>query len=701
MGDKLVANINEIIKKIEKSNPKIATDLKQYVKDHSYGLVYEQNLPDAIRIYKKRPARGDTVNILADRGQKETARNHESWIVSDIENEKAHLKRNGETALVAVSDLVVLVSYKDVVYPGMKELDRIENGNPDDPFQVVINAENYHALEALGYAYSGKVDCIYIDPPYNTGANDWKYNNDYVDVSDQYRHSKWLSFMERRLRIAKQLLSSTGVLIVAIDDYEYSRLSMLLESLFPEYDINPVVIKHHPQGGASANISRTHEYAIFVVPRGQQLIHGYKTEGKDEEWSLMRGGTDRRNLRIGRPNSFYGIYVDHKTLKVIGVGPKLSVTDDYDADDSPEGCITIYPIGRDGTERVWRYERQSMEHHIQDGDIICSPRKTLKVIKHRDVKYEPVFSVLTSSRYNASTFGTNLISDIFDKDLRFSYPKSLYTVYDCLKFVVQDNPNALIIDFFAGSGTTLQATCLLNSEDNGNRRCICVTNNEVSSSEEKSMSKEGLRHDDKEWDKQGIAKYVTWPRTKCVIEGKTISGKPLPGKYGTDHEEYVLDKGAISISKETGDKIHEHVYYKRRIPDDGNIYNTKMSNGFKANAIFYELTYENLWPIKLDRAFNAIAPILWLHAGCQGPVIKKISSPYALTNYYGVLFDYGSANEFFDAVRSSSSLRVVFIVTDDQRRYTDAVKQLPSVEVKRLYESYLRTFEIYGEGMFD
>ncbi|MFG7388497.1 DNA methyltransferase [Lactococcus lactis] len=109
---------------------------------------------------------------------------------------------------------------------------------------------------------------MYIDPPYNTGAKDWRYNNDYVDGNDAYRHSKWLSFMEKRLRIARTLLKSqTGVLIIAIDDYEIANTLGLLENLFIGYEINTVIIKHHPQGGASNNISRTHEYAIFVIPK--------------------------------------------------------------------------------------------------------------------------------------------------------------------------------------------------------------------------------------------------------------------------------------------------------------------------------------------------------------------------------------------------------------------------------------------------
>ena len=228
-----MVNIHETISEVEKINPDLARNLRKYVKDHSYGLVFENNLPEALRLYTKTPAIGDTVNILPERGKKEKDKNSIPWVVKYIDGNDAVVEHDGETKAVSVKDIVTLVSYRDVVYPGLKEIDRIERGDAGDPYHMVINAENYHALEALAYCYPGRVDCIYIDPPYNSGAKDWKYNNDYVDGSDQYRHSKWLAFMERRLKLAKQLLNPKGsVLIVTIDEKEYLRLGLLLEQMF-------------------------------------------------------------------------------------------------------------------------------------------------------------------------------------------------------------------------------------------------------------------------------------------------------------------------------------------------------------------------------------------------------------------------------------------------------------------------------------
>lgn len=729
-----MANINETIKQVEKLNPELAAELKQYVKTHSYGLVYEQNLPDAIRIYSKKPAKGDTVNILPHRGTKESAESRVAWVVNSLHGDEALLKRSVEEKKVDVKDLAVLVSYKDVVYPGLKEIDRIENGGPDNPFHVVINSENYHALEALGYAYNGMVDCIYIDPPYNTGAKDWKYNNDYVDGSDQYKHSKWLSFIERRLRIAKQLLNpKNSALIVTIDEKEYSRLGVLLEQIFPDANIQMVSITINRKGAKRERLfARSDEYAYIVLfGDAQVVLQPENSAEKEVRWFYLRR-TDyasRRGTTKGGTKQFYPIYVDTSTQKIATIGAPIAPNVPIDEVQQIPGCVPVFPVRDDGVEMNWGVTGESLQELIKEGLVRISPgtEKQPFIFKYLSTKYKEkvesgrwavrgtrtdgskivvetggkvprVTTVWDKKSYDAGQYGTTLLNEMIGAG-RFNFPKSVFAVEDTLRYFVGDNKDALIVDFFGGSGTTLHATGLLNYEDNGHRRCICITNNEVSDSEAKEMTKQGLRPGDEQWENRGIAKYVTWPRVKAAISGQDVNGKPINGDYGVYHDSFELVKNEELTSNRTAStKVYRKVQKQA--------YNPKLAkldkkNGLMENAVFMELTYESPWPIRLDRAFNAIAPILWLHAGCQGPVINKISSPYALTDYYGVLFDYGYAGEFFDKVRSTSSLRVVFIVTDDQRRYTDAVKELPEVEVKRLYESYLRTFEIYGEGRFD
>ena len=527
-----MAAIHDLIKQVpdEALRFLLEEEVKKLTKKKKFGLVFEDHLDENVFLYDMPIKKGATV-------AKKKEGSSVLYTVVGLNQNIANCVKKGtnEIEKIDVSELVVTAQFGEAIYPYLQPIDSICNAPDSDLWHTLIEADNYHALQLLEYLYAGKVDCIYIDPPYNTGATDWKYNNDYVDGADSYRHSKWLSMMQKRLKIAKKLLTNDGILIVAIDDYEVSHLMLLLEECFSNYDLNPVIVNHHPQGGASGNISRTHEYAIFVTPRGQELIKGNIIENVDEKWSLTRGGTDIRNLRKGRPNSFYAIYVENNTNKVIGVGPHLDVDTYYDPQLAPEGCTAFYPVGKDGTERVWRYERESMVQHINNGDIICANGKTLNVVKHKEKKYEPVFSVWTDGRYNAGTFGTNIVYDIFSSQKRFPYPKSLYTVLDCIRFSIQNKPNAIVLDFFAGSGTTLQAINILNAEDNGKRQCVLVTNNEVLQEEEKALLKKGFKPGDEEWNNLGIARYVTWPRTKNTILGLQENKQRLNGEYLTDN----------------------------------------------------------------------------------------------------------------------------------------------------------------------
>mgnify|MGYP004661275515 FL=1 len=701
-----MANINETISEVAKLNPELARQVQKYVKEHSYGLVFEHNLPEAVRLYKKQPAVGDTVNILAPRGKKETEENSVPWCVKYIDNGVAYLEHDGEAKDVLLEDTCVLVSYRDVIYPGLKEIDRVERGNPEDPYHMVINSENYHALEALTYAYAGKVDCIYIDPPYNKkDTKDWKYNCNYVDGNDQYKHSKWLAFMERRLKLAKQLLNpKDSMLIIAIDEVECARLSILLEQLFPASNIDMVTTVTNPRGKQrTGRFSRTEEY-LFFVQNGNATIHQEEdmdaTGVTNISWRTMRRSSlnqRRGNHGYGAvgPNQFYPIYVNDKG-KIVDIGSPLPETQDITDFPAPEGTTAVFPIRDDGTEMNWAMTNTTCAEMLKKGyirvgrytpkkpqkwelsyllsgivDDVESGRATIigknpdgsiKAIYVDEIKKAPV-SVWMRPSHNAETEGTNLLKNIFADEKRFPYPKSLYAVRDCLKYYLDDKPNALVVDFFAGSGTTLHAINLMNNDDGGHRRCICVTNNEVSEKEENEFISKGLRPYDEEWQKYGIANHVTWPRTVCSIEGYDVNGNPLNGEYlGSD---------------------------------------AAYEDGFKANAVFCELTYESAWPIRLDNAFNAIAPILWMQAGCQGPIIRKIGKSYLTTDYYGVLFDYGQASKFCEKVKNTPTIKTVFVVTDDQRRYSNMCKRLPGIEVHRLYETFLRTFEICGEGGLD
>ena len=272
----LLARVKRLV--ADSTDSSLADDLRDYLRSREFGLVFEHNRPEDMRLYGKPVQVDDHVQILPPRGREETDDNRVNWIVSSMKEGNATLIREDDGRritkdAVSLDDLVVVAAYQRPIYAGLRKTGEVVNGGESNPAQIIINGENYHVLEALTFAYAGKVDCIYIDPPYNTGAKDWKYNNDYVGGDDQYRHSKWLSMMERRLKLAKQLLNPTdSVLIVTIDEKEYLRLGMLLEQVFPSNDVQMISSMTNKKGSSRPKrFSRAGEY-IFIVYIGDMGV---------------------------------------------------------------------------------------------------------------------------------------------------------------------------------------------------------------------------------------------------------------------------------------------------------------------------------------------------------------------------------------------------------------------------------------------
>lgn len=258
-----MALLQDLIQQIDDPvlRERIMQETDKLVKQKKFGLVFEEHLPECTPLYDVPIRVGCKVAL-------------KTGYVSDI---YTVLKIDGDTVLCdrretheqktfQMSDIVAVAEFGEPIYPTLKPLDFVENAPDSDLWHTLIEADNYHALQLLEYLYAEKVDCIYIDPPYNTGAKDWKYNNDYVDSSDAYRHSKWLSMMEKRLKIAKKLLDpKDSVLIVTIDEKEYLHLGCLLEEMFPEAEIQMISSVINPKGSARAGrFSRVDEYIFFV-----------------------------------------------------------------------------------------------------------------------------------------------------------------------------------------------------------------------------------------------------------------------------------------------------------------------------------------------------------------------------------------------------------------------------------------------------
>lgn len=293
----------------------------------------------------------------------------------------------------------------------------------EQKWNFLIEGDNLQSLYLLEKTHFGKIDCIYIDPPYNTGAKTWKYNNDYVDKRDTYRHSKWLSMMSVRMSIAKKLLKEDGVFICAIDENELATTLLLIEDVFGEnYKSDCITVVHNPRGIQGDNFSYINEYAIFTYRKGLKAITTRELSEEEIDWSPLRNWGDESE-RHDAANCFYPIYV--KDGKIVGFG------DDVTSDDS--------------------FHPNKNEYDIEIGK-----------------DFTPYRTVWNDKKYDANEYGTQLIKSMIP-NCDFSFPKSIYTVYECLYAVTKDKPDAIILDYFAGSGTTGHATLMMNKLLGGNR----------------------------------------------------------------------------------------------------------------------------------------------------------------------------------------------------------------------------------------
>ncbi|HNP36968.1 MAG TPA: DNA methyltransferase [Woeseiaceae bacterium] len=605
--------------------------------------------------------------------------------------------RECENARRSIDDLVVVAEFRDPIYPGLTSTGKVERGG-SKPFHTVVNAENFHALQALLYTHEGKVDAIYIDPPYNTGARDWKYNNDYVDSDDSYRHSKWLAMMERRLKLAKRLLNpDDSVLIVTIDEKEYLRLGLLLEQVFTEATIQMVSSQINPAAIARAGqFGRSDEYLYFVLlgssAPGRILLDrewvsakGRTHTGKVRWDMLRRSGTNAE--RSHSPGCFYPIYVDPNGPRVHSIGRPLP-ENRHEAEER-EGAVAVLPIRQNGTEGNWQWSPETFESRLEQGRVritgnlergfVVSILKDGEFAKIQNGEFEVTGHAADGSievaqrdasrvfatpgtqwriaSHDATQYGTRLLS-AFIPDRKFPFPKSLYAVEDALRFFVHNKPDATVVDFFAGSGTTAHAVMRLNREDEGRRQSISITNNEVSADDSKRLKKENVRSGDAAWEKLGICEYFTKPRIIAAVTGKTLSGEPIKGDYRFSSE-------------------------------------FPMKEGLEENVEFFTMTYEAPRPVAHNRSFQAIAPLLWLKAGAQGRRIEVPTDDFDISDTYGVLFDLDQSHDFIEAIGRSDTIGIAFLVTDDDRAYQAVCAELPTqVEPVRLYESYLTSFTI-------
>ncbi len=703
-----MAALDDLLARVE--DPALRADLEREVghvrEGQSLGLVFERHMPEKVLLFGQPVRRGLVVTSRA--GDDET-----EWLVSSVENGNVVLQRRGADGEIVTeerseSSLVVVRRFGDPICPGLRSVARVERGG-DKAFHQVIKGENFHVLETLMFSHAGAIDAIFIDPPYNSGgAKDWKYNNNYVAKDDRYRHSKWLAMMDRRLRIAKRLLRPDhSVLIVSIDENEVNRLGLLLENLFPASKIQMVTVMINP-GGAHIidQFSRVDEHLFFVHVGDARPIrtHVDTTPGKSKardaegnakpfEWTGLqrRGGNSRRR---DTKEKFFPVYIHAEDGRIVGCGDSVPLgVDRADAEDPPDGCVAQWPIKRDGSEACWQLSPPTFRRYLEegrvrvgsrnrttgrfgiyfltqgdmkaiaDGELVVDGTDSLGALVVRnadDVQRTVVGKTMwTNDAYNARENGTGVLRR-FVPGRSFPFPKSLYLVEDALRFYVGDRKDAVVLDFFAGSGTTAHAVMRLNHEDGGNRVSISVTNNEVSPEDAETLLDEGHLPGDAEWEAHGIFEQITKPRLAAAVTGMTPEGDAVVGEYRFG-------------------EVFPHAL------------------GFQENIEFLELTYEDADRVRAKQRFSTVDPILWLAAGASGPRVESDDCRWALPEggRYGVLFDPDSWPEFVAAVAASASVTMAFLVTDSNSVFQQIASELPShVVPMHLYEGYLAAFAI-------
>ena len=812
-----MAAIDQYIERIPNTElqEQIREEVARLTKKKRFGLVYENHLPDNVLMPEVTIRRGTKVALRGNTP-------NDVYEVQDIEKDNAVCRNLAslEDKTFLLDDLVAVAQRGDVIYPYLKPMDSVENAPDSDLWHTLIEADNYHALQTLAYLYPGMVDCIYIDPPYNKpDSHDWKYNCDYVDGTDAYRHSKWLSMMEARLKIAKKLLNPNGsVLLVTIDELEYNHLGCLLEQMFPEAQIQMVTTVISGKGvSRTGQFSRVEEYIYTVTLGKMPVLLLEKTMLLDSERINSKSanaidflGFRRRNkgnFRTSRPNQFYPVVVNNNTGQIEYIGDV--VTPEINREDVAikDGCTGIWPLDPFGNEKIWslvpdsarkllskgclkvdnwnketktgsvKYLAAGMVDEIEKGIILVDKRDLYgNIVSGHYANVEDDTArprkVWVDSTHNASTYGTLLLKKIIGEK-RFDFPKSLYAVHDTIRFFVANKPNALILDFFAGSGTTLHAVNLLNKEDGGHRRCIMVTNNEIGEPKEKELRPQGIRPGDEEWEKWGIARYVNWPRTKCSILGEDVNGKPIVGDYITSQTETKLTdrkftqinfltaeatkkqkKALVTlINKQKDVKLptmsddvpflmsEDDSYNASILFDtneaeawmealDGNSHITHfyivaekdadfkrikaevsevmgqieetipvkmpMSDGFKANAVFFKLGFLDKRSVARGRQLQELLPLLWMKAGAIGKCPESITDDYAILpdNRMAILTDEAFFVRFKEDISQHPEIKVVYLITDSQNAYLAMTNELKGKKTFQLYRDYLDNFRI-------
>lgn len=645
-------------------DPKLRSQLTERFAElergRSFGLTFEEHADEAVRIPGARVTRKTTVQPVSEPGPR-------VYSVRRITDGIATIVRASEDPReVPVADLVVARKLGDPVYMGLTPTGEIRRGG-DKPAHMIIEGENYHALQTLLYTHEAKVDVIYIDPPYNTGAGDWIYNDRYVGDTDAYRHSKWLSFMDKRLRLAKRLLTPTGVIIVAIDDNEHHRLRVLMDDVFGEKNFignivwqgrGSYIAGHHAGGvdymlvygrhaAAVPKFKDPKPYAPEMVALVRQAIEAGKSPGEAQ----VELRTFIRTHDVGGVKSYNRVDSSGRIFSTADLSNSLYRPNLIYPVTDPSTGVTYDPPANG-----WAVSEQRMLDDIAAGSVAFGEGGVRRKMFLEDFMSEMPLPTFKSERKRGSDHLKNVL---VAKD--FPFPKDVDVVARWVNMVAPKN--AVVLDFFGGTGTTAEAVMRLNAQDGGTRQAVIVTSNEVSKKTATELSKAGASPGDDVWEMEGVYQKVTRPRLETVVTGTRRDGSRLT-------EPVFDDKGKKVASGIPG------------------------ATGYDENIIFAKLSYLDRTDVELGRQFQEIAPLLYMQSGAIGDIIAEKPATFTLTSQYTVLADTDHRREFADAV-NEAGVAHAYIVTDDAAQFQGVAAMLnPSITVHHLAEDYLVNFAI-------
>ncbi len=402
-------------------------------------------------------------------------------------------------------------------FPVLKEVETKEIATDSSkPVNFLIEGDNYHSLAVLNFTHQEAIDLIYIDPPYNTGNNDFIYNDKMVDPEDPFRHSKWLSFMEKRLKLARNLLKADGVIFINIDDNEQAPLRMLCDEIFGDENFVAIIIwQHSVQPKGYTDTFSVHHNYIFCYQKSDQF----------ELNALAR--TEEHNKNYSNPDS------DHRGPWRSGDVRNALYRPNLIFDiKTPSGKIIKPP------ENGWRWSKETIDEKMKSGEIIFSKDETriIRKIYLNTLDGRAAETIWFGKDVGTTREAAQELKNLFNGDITFDTPKPSRLIKQIIK--LNKNRNATILDFFAGSGTTGHAVLELNKEDAGNRQFVLCTNNELNGLK-KVLGAKGLNK--KEIEEQGICRRITYPRIKKVIKGyKNTKGENVAG-LGGNLKYYVCD----------------------------------------------------------------------------------------------------------------------------------------------------------------